>query len=319
MLIRIMISFILNSIMIKLFKVARPQFLIVGLTLFVFGALWAVLLGAFFSPLRLLFGYLVILPAQLSVHFGNDYFDIASDRPGGGTMISGGGGVLLEHPELREPARWIAVILIFLSMGMGIVFIRTYSYPFWMIGFVILGNLAGWFYSAPPIRLSQRGFGELCYTFISGFLIPSMGYLVMRGVLDLEGIFFSIPLMLYGLVSILSVEIPDMEDDRLSNKRTWVVQKGRNFGFTSAGWLLLAATTYFFIFPIFYERQIPINFRVLGLLSLLPLGAGIFGMVKRPVDRVPATRIAIWTVIMLAAFSVFVDIYLLYLAINWRM
>jgi len=41
--------------------------------------------------------------------------------------------------------------------------------------------------------------------------------------------------------------------------------------------------------------------------------------VKRPVDRVPATRIAIWTVIMLAAFSVFVDIYLLYLAINWRM
>jgi hypothetical protein len=58
--------------MIKLLKVARIQFLIVGLALFVFGALWAVLLGATFSPLRLLFGYLVILPAQLSVHFSND-------------------------------------------------------------------------------------------------------------------------------------------------------------------------------------------------------------------------------------------------------
>lgn len=301
--------------MIKLLKVARPQFLIVGLTLFVLGALWAVLLGASFSPFRLLFGYLVILPAQLSVHFSNDYFDLASDRPGGATLISGGGDVLLEHSELREPAKWISVVLIVLSMGMGIVFMWTYSYPFWMIGFVLLGNLAGWCYSAPPFRLSRRGFGELCYAFIAGFLVPSMGYLVMKGALDLDGIFFLVPLTLYGLVSILSVEIPDMEDDRQSNKKTWVARMGRSFAFTSVGWLLLAATMYFFIFPAFYKRQIPLDFRVLGLLSLLPLGAGILGMVKRPMDREPATRIATWIVITLAAFSVLVDGYLFYLAV----
>ena len=99
--------------MIGLIKIARPQFLIVGLTLFILGALWAVLLGAFFSPSRLLFGYLVILPAQLSVHFGNDYFDMASGRPGRSTMISEGSGVLIEHTELREPVRWIAVASFF--------------------------------------------------------------------------------------------------------------------------------------------------------------------------------------------------------------
>jgi 1,4-dihydroxy-2-naphthoate polyprenyltransferase len=302
--------------MIKLFKVARPQFLIIGLTLFLLGALWAVLLGAFFSPLRLLFGYLVILPAQLSVHFSNDYFDIKSDRPGGVTLISGGGGVLLDHPELREPARWIAVVLILLSMGMGIIFMRIYSYPFWMMGFIILGNLAGWFYSAPPFRLAYRGLGELCYAFMAGFLVPSMGYLVMRGFLDLDGIFFLVPLTLYGLVSILSVEIPDMEDDSISNKRTWVTRLGRGFGFTSAGLLLLAATMYFFIFPIFYERQIPFDFRVLGLFSLLPLGVGILGLVKKPVDRKPATKIAIWIVITLTVFSILADGYLFYLAVN---
>jgi 1,4-dihydroxy-2-naphthoate polyprenyltransferase len=293
--------------------VARPQFLIVGLALFMLGALWAILLGAFFSPFQLLFGYLIILPAQLSVHFSNDYFDIASDRPGGATLISGGGGVLLEYPELREPAKWIAITFIVLSIGMGIVFMWTYSFPFRMIGFVILGNLAGWFYSAPPIRLSHRGFGELCYAFIAGFLIPSMGYLVMKGTLDLDGIFFVIPLTLYGLASILSVEIPDMEDDRLSNKRTWVARFGRNFGFISVGWLLLVATSYFFIFHRFYVKQIPVDFWVLGLLSLLPLGVGIFGMVKVPIDREPATRIATWIVIMLAIFSIFVDSYLFYL------
>jgi 1,4-dihydroxy-2-naphthoate octaprenyltransferase len=241
---------------------------------------------------------------------------MTSDKLGGTTLISGGGGVLLAHPELREPAKWIALALILLSVGMGIVFMRIYSYPSWMIGFVVLGNFLGWYYSAPPLRFSHHGLGELCYAFIAGFLIPSMGYLVMRGTLGLDGIFFLIPLTLYGFVSILSVEIPDMEDDRQSNKRTWVARMGRSFGFTSSGWLLLAATSYFFIFPIFFERQISPDFRIIGLFSLLPLGVGILGMVKKPTDRELATRIATWIVIMLAVFSIFVDGYLYYLAIH---
>lgn len=319
LLIQIKITLILNSIVIKLLRVARLQFLIIGLALFVFGALWAVILGSYFSPERLLFGYLVILPAQLSVHFSNDYFDLASDKPGKRTLISGGGGVLLEHPELRKPAFWTALILILVSIGMGAAFIWTFSYPIWVMGFVLLGNLAGWFYSAPPISFSQRGFGELCYIFVSGFLIPGMGYLAMRGILDLEGVFFTIPLTLYGLVSILSVEIPDMEDDRLSGKKTWVALKGRNFAFTIIGWLFLTATIYFFTYPIFDNRKVPVDFRILGVLSLLPLGAGLFGLLKRPTKREPATRVATWIVVLLAVFSVLVDIYLFYLAGNWKM
>ena len=99
--------------MTNLFRVARLQFLVAGLALFLLGGLWAVLLGASFAPIRLLLGYLVILPAQLSVHFSNDYFDVGSTAPARPTLISGGGGVLLEHPELREPVKWIALGLIF--------------------------------------------------------------------------------------------------------------------------------------------------------------------------------------------------------------
>lgn len=299
--------------MIKLIKVARLQFLIVGLALFALGALVAVVLGAQYSLGRLLFGYLVILPAQLSVHFSNDYFDVASDRPGGPTLISGGGGVLLEHPELRDPVKWIAIGLIIISILMGILLMRMYAFSFWLVGYVVSGNLIGWCYSAPPFSLSRRGLGELCYTFAAGFLVPAMGYLTMRGALDTGGIFFLTPLILYGLVSILSVEIPDMEDDRLSNKRTWVAVKGRGFGFMLIGWLLLAITGYFFFFPRFYPRQLPLDFRIVGYLSLLPLLPGLLGMIKKPVEKQPAAKIATWIVVMLAVFSIFVDGYLLYL------
>jgi 1,4-dihydroxy-2-naphthoate octaprenyltransferase len=143
-----------------------------------------------------------------------------------------------------------------------------------------------------------------------------MGYLVMKGTLDLAGAFILFPLLLYGLASILSVEIPDMEADRLGDKRTWVARKGRSFGFSFVGTCLLAATGYFFIFPLLSMGQVPMDFHILGLLSLLPLSAGMVGLIRRPLLREPATWIAIWTVISLAVFSILADGYLVFLAIH---
>jgi len=302
--------------MAKLLRVGRPQFLISGLTLFVLGALLGVRLGAPFSLPRLILGYLVILLAQLSVHYSNDYFDVAVDRPGGSTPLSGGSGVLLEHPELKKPVIWIAVALIGCSLGTGLIFLLNYKYPYWMFGFVLIGNLLGWVYSAPPFRLSSRGLGEPAFTFIGGFLIPGMGYLVMKGKLDLAGVFILIPLILYGLASILSVEIPDMEVDRLGDKRTWVARKGRGFGFSLVGTCLLAATGYFFIFPSLSMGQFPLDLHVLGMLSLLPLSAGMVGLIRKPIQREPATRIAIWTVLSLVIFSILANGYLIFLVIH---
>jgi 1,4-dihydroxy-2-naphthoate octaprenyltransferase len=302
--------------MAKLIRVGRPQFLISGLALFVLGALLAVRLGAPFSLPRLILGYLVILPAQLSVHYSNDYFDVAMDRPGGATPFSGGSGVLLEHPELRKPVLWIAVALIGCSLGIGLFFLLDYHYPFWIFGFVLIGNLLGWYYSAPPFRLSARGLGELVFTFIGGALIPGMGYLVIKGKLDPAGAFILIPLLLYSLASILSVEIPDLEADRQGDKRNWVARQGRAFGFILVGLCLLVATGYFFIFPSLSMRQVPLDLHVLGLLSLLPLSAGMLGLIRKPLQRQPATRIAIWTVLSLVAFSILANGYLIFLVLN---
>jgi 1,4-dihydroxy-2-naphthoate octaprenyltransferase len=196
---------------------------------------------------------------------------------------------------------------------MGFVFLRAYAYPLWIFGFVVLGNLLGWCYSAPPFRLSQRGLGEVCYTFIAGVLVPGMGYLALMGALDAGGLFFLLPLILYGMASILSVEIPDVEDDLLAHKRTWLVRMGRASAFKTIGWLLVTATGYFFLSPIFFPRQVWMDPRVLGVLSLLPMGVGLLGMLRRPLERQAATRIAAGIVIMLAVFSIFVDGYLLYL------
>jgi 1,4-dihydroxy-2-naphthoate octaprenyltransferase len=184
-----------------------------------------------------------------------------------------------------------------------------------MLGFVVLANLLGWMYSAPPFRLSERGLGELCFTFVVGFLLPAMGYLTLRGGFDLTAASLLIPLILYGFVFILSVEIPDLEVDRLGGKRNWVTRTGRRFGFTMIGLCLLGATGYFFLLAWFIPTEIPIDFRVASGLSLLPLLPGLWGLARRPGERQPATQIATSIVLALALFSILIDVYLFFLII----
>ena len=295
--------------MINLLKLARLQFLVAGFALFVFGGLVAALLGSPFSWPRLLLGCLVVLSAQLSVNLGNDYFDVVSDSPDGTTFISGGSGILLKHPELRTQVKWIITALILLSLVIGIVFQQVYSFSLWIWVFAVLGNLLGWMYSAPPFRLSQRGLGELCFTFVTGFLVPAMGYFTLRGVLDSAGLFLLFPVICYILVFIFSVEIPDVEDDRRANKRTWVARFGRRTGFVAIGLLLLAATGYFFLLY-GIKNSLPVDFRPIAALSLLPLLPGLWGLIRQPEDRHLATQIATLVVITLAIFLIAIDVYL---------
>jgi len=302
--------------MTKLLRVARPQFLIAGLFLFVFGASWAILLGAPFSLSRMSLGYLVLLPAHLSISYSNDYFDVDVDQHGKPTFFSGGSGILVNHPGLRNPAKWVAIALILCSLALGILFQVVYSYPIWFLGLVALGNLLGWFYSAPPLRLAYRGLGELAMVLSIGLLIPGMGYLVTSGHIDQDGFLFVVPLVLYGLAFILSVEIPDMETDRLGNKRTWVARKGRSFGFTVTGASFLLATLFFLCFPWLTSRVYPLDFRFLGLLSLLPLGAGCIGLIKKPSEKLSATRVVYGIMIAFAVFCLLADGYLIFLAFN---
>jgi 1,4-dihydroxy-2-naphthoate octaprenyltransferase len=302
--------------MTKLFRVARFQFLICGMALFAFGALWAVLLGAPVYLSRILLGYLVLLPAHLSVSYSNDYFDIDVDKYDKPTIFTGGSGVLVDNPGLRKPAKWIAITLILCSLALGIIYTLMYSFPIWFLGFVVLGNLLGWFYSAPPIRLSYRGLGELSMAISIGLLIPGFGYLVTSGQMNRDGLLFIVPLTLYGLAFIINVEIPDMESDRLGNKRTWVARKGRGFGFTVIAASFLLATLFFLCFPWLSSRIYPLDFRFLGILSLLPLGAGCIGLLKRPAEKQSATRVVNAIMITIAALCFLMDWYMVYLVFN---
>ena len=295
----------------KIVKLGRPQYLIGDFLLFTMGALLALLSGAQFVLGKFILGYSILFFAHLSVHYSNDYYDFEVDKLNKPTLISGGSGVLVNNPELKEFSKWFSIVLMSLSLVLTAIFTVTFKYPITFFLFLLFGNLLAWFYTAPPLKLVYRRLGEVS-NIVAVVVFLGTGYFALMGTLDLLFFIFCIPIIFLQLIFISSFEIPDMEGDSLGGKRTWIVLYGRGFGFRIIALSGFMATTSFFL--ILFTGLFPkINFRVLTSISLIALGLGVVELVKKPLDRESATKISMINVAVLFLMSILIDAYFLYL------
>ena len=175
---------------------------------------------------------------------------------------------------------------------------------------IIFGaSLVGWFYSAPPIRLVSRGLGEIAVALVTGFAIPSLGYLSIRGQLDPIFVYLTIPFVMYGLVLSLSLHVPDVDVDRKGGKRNLAVRLGQYQILFFILALIILATLSFWIITFLNFFSI-INFNMFVLFSMIPLIAGIIGFIeflrKKKVNYFSTLNIA-----ALFIFNILIIIFLL--------
>ncbi len=295
----------------KFIKLGKPQFAIFLFFYFSMGALLAVLFNAQFDLSKFILGYAIIFFSTWAVHYHNDYFDFKADHYVTPTAISGGSGVLVEHPEWKESSKWMAIALIGLTLLIAAVFTIIFSYSVWFFVYVLISNILAWFYAAPPIKLSYRGLGEFGNTAI-GLLFPGLGYFALMGTLNLPFFIFIIPMVFLQLLFTNSVEIPDMEGDRLGGKKTWIASRGREFGFKLIAISGFLATVSFLIIPFTNLFPASINFKILALISLIPLSLGIVELIKKPYDKQSATRFCIYNLASILVTAILINCYLLY-------
>jgi 1,4-dihydroxy-2-naphthoate octaprenyltransferase len=289
-----------------LIRMGRLPFLAGGFLLFSLGALAAVSRGA--PPESAVFwaGYAAFGLVHLSVSYSNEYFDRMSDRAGVRTMISGGSGVLVAHPELAPAALNIAIALTALALALAAGLAVLGTVPAAFAGMVFLGALLGWCYSAPPLRLVARGLGEASTAVTLGALIPAAGYLVMAGPPDPVLLPLLFPLLCYGMVFILSVELPDMEGDRVSGKQTFVVRHGRTPSLWVISGCAAAATCFFAV-----AGWLGGGGHLPAALSLLVLGTVAAGAMIPSSTRAGLVRRAAANLAALNAFVILADLALL--------
>lgn len=299
---------------IKIIKLARFQFIFGGFLYFCLGAFFAVLLNAEFALNKFLLGYAIFFMAHLSMQYSNDYFDMEADKHGNPSQFAGGSGILLENPELKNFSIWFSITLLSLSLILAAVFVAIFSYSIWFFIFVVFGNFLAFFYAAPPIKLSYNGLGELA-TISIGFLMPAMGYLTLMGTINMPFVIFSIPLLLYQLLFINAVQIPDMEGDKLGGKITWIVKRGRIFGFKTIAIAGSLATLSFVAISLTNLYPITINFKVIAFLSIIPLAFAILSYLKRSEERLAATTLVNKNLSSLIAFVAIINCYFIYLIV----
>ena len=290
-----------------LVKLGRLHFLVAGFLLYLLGVLLAVVLFNQFSWDRFIWGYAVLLPAHLMVNYSNEYFDQDLDKYSCPTNFSGGSGVLINHPELSGFAWKFSLSMILISLILGSIFSFIFNSPAFLI-LTVFGNLLGWFYTAPPLKLSYRGFGEIA-TVISGFLIPALGFAAITGGINFQFILFSIPIMLFYILFILSIEIPDRETDRKGGKNTFIVR----YGIDNALILMVIASTLASISFLLLPQNLfnPINLNIIALISSIPLVCAILGLLSRNLSLERLNKIATRNVNALILFVALANIYIL--------
>jgi 1,4-dihydroxy-2-naphthoate octaprenyltransferase len=296
-------------VVVRLIRLGRLPFVLFGGALYWFGALLAALSGA---PLRLdraVLGWAIGFCGQLSVSYSNDYFDVVADQGGFRSPISGGSGVLVEHPDLRPLAKRIAVALMGGSQALALVFARTFEPTKPLLVVSVAGNLLGWFYTAPPLRFAYRRWGDVIAVCTIGLLLPGLGYVAVKARFDALFGLFVVPVLLYLYAFIVTVAIPDAERDREAGKPTIAARKGRGVGFALVALSSVIATGY--LMALSWLVPVPLPLLPVTLASGVPLVAGLYGYLHRTEDRETATRLSVGYLLALVLLQVLVDLYYL--------
>jgi 1,4-dihydroxy-2-naphthoate octaprenyltransferase len=263
----------------KILRIMRLHIVAGGVLAFSLGALLALVGGGSFDLTRVVLAYFVVLLGDLSTHYSNDYFDVEVDKHIEQKKFFAGSAILVNHPNLRSVSKSIAISLLACANILAVAIFFFLDAPI-EIFIVILGaSLVGWFYSAPPVRLISKGFGEVALACVTGFAIPAIGYLSVRGQFDPLFVYLAVPFVMYGLMLSLSLEAPDAEIDRKGGKKTLVVRKGSRIVFSLILALTVSAALMFFVYS-WYVTSAFVDLGVIALFSMLPLTAGSVGFVS---------------------------------------
>jgi 1,4-dihydroxy-2-naphthoate octaprenyltransferase len=200
---------------------------------FLAGSLMPVIIGtclAFTEKHFSLANFLLALVGVGSLHLFanliNDYYDATGSDPLNlrVTPFSGGSRVI-QNGELGAKTV-LGMSIFFLAVALVSAILLLYSKMLLILPLGILGLLSGWVYSAPPLQLMSRGWGEIVIFFAFGPLVTLGAYYVNAGSMSLEAFAIGFPqgFLIMGVIWIN--QFPDYQADKAAGKKNLVVRLG---------------------------------------------------------------------------------------------
>ena len=171
----------------------------------------------------------------------NELVDLASDRHNRFySALTGGSRVLVEGLLSQREVR-AGIVITLLGFLVSALWLMAIAPAAPVTTLLVLGGLVilALGYTAPPLKLSYRGLGEIDVAITHSIGVLLCGYVFLGGAWhDSLPWWLSLPLLLAIIPSITLSGIPDLEADAAAGKRTLAVRLGRN----GALWVALAFT-----------------------------------------------------------------------------
>ena len=194
---------------------------------------WVAVCLAYSSPD---FSWVLAVLALLGVSFGHlginlwdDYFDYKKDHQSIRNRLNSSGirartakcNYLISEETSLKQLFFVASFFCLLALTFGMIIFAKRGVFILIISCITA--LLGFYYSAPPFRLSYHGLGELVIGLVFGPFLISGVYFSACGTLSVQMLFISIPVGLLVANIVYTHSVIDLEADKALNKKTLAV------------------------------------------------------------------------------------------------
>jgi 1,4-dihydroxy-2-naphthoate octaprenyltransferase len=221
---------------------------------------------------------------HLGLNVANDVFDTASgadDVNLNPTKYSGGSRVI--QYGLVSFRRMAAISFGFYALAglIGLYLLATrFSVALLVIG--IVGFIVSIGYTAPPLKLVYRGFGELAVAVGFGPMMLLGAYVVQSGgSISPAAVIASLPVAILVALILYVNEVPDRRGDAMAGKRTLPVRLSRDVVIN--GYVVAAALAFGIVVLGVLVGALPIT--ALAVLVALPLVPRVYGGLRQYYDQ----------------------------------
>jgi 1,4-dihydroxy-2-naphthoate octaprenyltransferase len=211
----------------RLFNAMRPKFFPASVLPVLAGSAWGFMIaGQFDLPI-----FLLALFATVCVHFGANVINDVGDDSGGTDRQNEeriypytGGSQFIQAGIMSSSAMAkLGISLLGLAAIAGLLLLV--SKGIMILWFGLAGVFLAVLYSLGPIRLASVGLGELAVAIAFGLPVVGAAWL-QSGIIDLDLILFTVPIAAWVTAILLINEVPDMQADGSTGKRTLPVRLG---------------------------------------------------------------------------------------------
>lgn len=285
----------------------RPAFLAASAVPALIGLASAYHNGVSIEFLSALMTVLGAVLAHAAINVLNDFYDARNGTDALNTErlypFTGGSRFIQNGVLSNRQTGWFGGALMLATMLVGLLLLVQSGPGLLVIGGV--GLLIGWAYSAPPLALNSRGFGEFCVAVGFGLLIPLGADYVQRSGFTALPLYAGLSFALLALDLLYINQFPDYRADLAVGKAHWVVRLGPRRA--RWGYLMTVLLAYAALVGLIGLGWLPV-WCMLGLLTLpasLHASLALLRYAEQPQRLGPAIRS---TVLALLAHGLLVSL-----------